>query len=197
MRPGRYPTDVAVTSREHPDASVVDRVDVEVLPFVALETTLAPSVLRAAGRPPEAQVANRGNAPVELALGGDDPEAAFSSGSRPSRLRLEPGAAGAARSVVKARKENRSRADLTRPFRVLAGRRRRLPHRQGTAPSSRRRRGGRRGWQVARPARPPRIVALFLASIYEPARSRLPATARRRRSPPRARTGPRLSRTWC
>jgi len=120
MRPDRYPTDVAVISREQAKASVIDRVVVEVGPFVALETGLAPSVLRG-GREATSKlsVSNRGNAPVELALGGDDPEAALQFRISPSKLRLNPGATGEAKVVVKARKENRSRADLARPFRVL------------------------------------------------------------------------------
>ena len=119
-QPGRYPVDVAVRSAERAAASVVVRVVVDVLPFVALETSLAPSVLRG-GRAATAKlrVTNRGNAPVELALGAEDPETTFEFRVSPSRLRLNPGAAGEATVVVKARKENRSRADLTRPFRVL------------------------------------------------------------------------------
>jgi uncharacterized membrane protein len=120
MRPDPYPVDVAVFSREHPDASVVDRVVVEVMPFVELETGLAPSVLRGGHKATsKLQVSNRGNAPVDLSFGGDDPEAAFQFRVSPSRLRLGPGAAGAATVVVKARRDNRSRADLARPFRVL------------------------------------------------------------------------------
>ena len=121
MRPGRYPVDVAVTSREHPDASVVSSVVVEVMPFVELETGLAPSVLRG-GREATSklQVSNRGNAPADLSFGGDDPEAAFQFRVSPSKLRLNPGAAGKATVVVKARRDNRSRTDMTRPFRVLA-----------------------------------------------------------------------------
>jgi len=169
MRPGRYQADVAVSSREHSDASVVDRVVVEVLPFLALETGLAPSVLRG-GREATAKlrVSNRGNAPVDLSLGGEDPEMAFEYRISPSKLRLKPGAAGNATVVVKARKENRSRTDLTRPFRVLV------------AASDGSRQAGDGTFIQEAPRRRRRwplalallcllgVVGLIVASIYEP-----------------------------
>ncbi len=120
VRPGRYEAEIVVTSREHRDVTTVDRVSVEVVPFVALETGLMPSILR--GRreaTAKLRVSNRGNAPIELALGADDPEAAFEFRVSPAKLRLDPGAAGDATVAVKVRTENRTRADLTRPFRVV------------------------------------------------------------------------------
>jgi hypothetical protein len=120
MQPGRYQADVIVVSRGHPDAAVADRVAVDVAPFVALDASLAPSVLRG-GREARAKlrIANGGNAPLDLKLGGDDPEQAFELRLSPSKLRLGPGKAGDATVAVRARKENRTRADLSRPFRVL------------------------------------------------------------------------------
>jgi len=117
---GRYQADVAVISKEHPAASVVERVAVELLPFVTVEAILSPSVLR--GRreaTSKLTVANRGNVPLELSLSGDDPEAALQFRVSPSTLRLKPGAAGYATVGLKARVENRSRTELARPFRAV------------------------------------------------------------------------------
>jgi hypothetical protein len=160
--------EVALRSARHAAASIVDRVVVDVLPFVALETSLAPSVLRG-GREATAKlrVANRGNARVELALSGDDPELAFEFRVSPSKLRLDPGAAGDATVVVKARTENRSRADLTRPFRVVVAASDGSRHAgEGTfIQEAPRRRPRRRALALLGPLA---VVALFVASIYEP-----------------------------
>jgi hypothetical protein len=119
VRAGEYPADVAVTSREHADASVVERAAVEVAPFIAFETGLAPSILRgAAATATLLHAANVGNAPLELALGGDDPEMALSFGINPPTLRLDPGATADALVVVKPRGPLQSGPDRTRPFRV-------------------------------------------------------------------------------
>jgi hypothetical protein len=120
MKPGRYPVDVAAVSLEARGVSAVEHLDIDVLPMVALEAVLAPSVLR--GRREASSkltVANRGNAPAELSLNGDDPEATLQFRISPAKLKLKPGASGHATVVVRARGDNRSRADLARPFRVV------------------------------------------------------------------------------
>jgi hypothetical protein len=119
-RPGRYEADIVVVSREHPDARIAERVAVEVLPFVALEASLAPSVLRGPreGRA-RLRVANVGNAPVEAVLSGEDPELALEYRFSPGKIRVNPGTTSEASVAIKARRDNRSRADLPRPFRVL------------------------------------------------------------------------------
>lgn len=118
-RPGRYPAEVAVTSRAHPADSVVEVIVVEILPFVALETSLAPSVLRCRREATaRLMISNRGNARVAVVVGGEDPELAFGFRISPSRLRLDPGSGGGAAITVRARSGNRARTDLARPFRV-------------------------------------------------------------------------------
>ncbi|MFH1474366.1 MAG: hypothetical protein ABIG85_00725, partial [Chloroflexota bacterium] len=109
---GEYPVDVAIRSSQHPDGSVVERVTVEVAPFVAFETTLAPSVLRGAEATATLlNATNGGNVTVDLALGGDDPEKAVSFGINPPTLRVNPGATADALVVVKPREPLQSGPD--------------------------------------------------------------------------------------
>ncbi len=120
MQPGPYAAEVAVLSREHPGVSVVERVAVEVLPFVEIEAALTPSTLRGS-RSAKARlgVLNRGNVPTDLALRGEDPESALTFRISPSRLRLRAGETANANVAVRARKDNRTGADLARPMRVV------------------------------------------------------------------------------
>jgi hypothetical protein len=121
VRSGPNPADIAVRSHEHPDASVVERIEVVVAPFVEFETNLAPSVLRGSqAATTTLRASNSGNAPVELSLSAEDPEMAFEFGISPSTLRVEPGATADASVVVTPREALRSGTDRTRPFRVLA-----------------------------------------------------------------------------
>lgn len=119
--PTRQPLEIAVRSAVHPDVVVADRVAVDILPLAAPEVTLAPSVLRGAREATaKVHVANRGNAATEVVLRGDDPELAFELRFSPAKLRVGPGATAHGTVTVRARRENRTRAELARPFRVVA-----------------------------------------------------------------------------
>jgi hypothetical protein len=120
MKPGRYAADVVVASLDRPGVSAVERLAVEVLPFVDMETSLAPSILRGR-REASARltVTNRGNAQAELSFRGEDPEGALQLRISPASLRLKPGASAHPTVHVRARGDNRSRAELARPFRVV------------------------------------------------------------------------------
>ena len=101
-RAGRTVFGVQVRAAENPADSVVEEGSVTVLPFTATTATLTPQTSRGSGRARhDVSVANGGNVPVEVALVPADPDRLLSFEVRPDRLRLEPGATGAARLAVR------------------------------------------------------------------------------------------------
>ncbi len=120
VRAGRYQADIVVLSAEHPDAPVMDCVDVDVAPFLALEATLAPSVLRgSAATSARLRASNAGNVAIDLAFAASDPETAFEFWIEPPTVRVDAGATFDAMVMVKPREPIESGPDRTRPFRVL------------------------------------------------------------------------------
>jgi hypothetical protein len=118
LRPGRYDLVVGVRTRQSPATPITERLDVEVMPFVALETELTPTTVRGA-QPATVRVANRGNAPAELSLSGEDPASALVCRFSPAVLRVPAGSTSTSSLSVALRTAARADAPGPQPFRVV------------------------------------------------------------------------------
>ncbi len=110
---------VGVRSRQHPQASVVERAAVDVAPFVEYSIELAPRVARGSGGATFAVKArNDGNLPISLSLSADDAEQALEFSFSPPVIHVEPGASRFSSLKVRARQTFLVGAARSRPFQV-------------------------------------------------------------------------------
>lgn len=98
---GRMGFGIMIRSREHPDDSTVEEGTLEVGAFQAPAAELIPRTSHGSRRARhELALDNRGNARVEAALEGLDPDRLVKFAFDPPTLSVEPGVAGFARLVV-------------------------------------------------------------------------------------------------
>jgi hypothetical protein len=118
---GVRPFGVRVAGTEDPGDVAVPEGRVEVLPYADVSIELTPRTSHGRGRARhELAVDNRGNAPVPLAVIGDDPDEAVAVTAQPAELTVPPGEAAFVRIRVRAARRRWTGPPATRPFRVAA-----------------------------------------------------------------------------
>lgn len=118
---GVHPFGVQVTGTDQQDDVAVPEGRVEVLPFADVSIELTPRTSHGRGRARhEPAVDNRGNAPVPLAVAGDDPDEAVVVTAQPGEVTVPPGGAAFVRIRVRPARRRWTGPPVTRPFRVAA-----------------------------------------------------------------------------
>lgn len=119
---GVRPFGVRVAGRQ-PEGTTVPEGQVEVLPYADLSVELTPRTSHARwSARHELAVDNRGNAPADLDVTGEDMDEAVVVGTRPDRMVVAPGEAGFVRIRVRPSRRRWTGTPVTLPFRVVAAR---------------------------------------------------------------------------
>ncbi|MEU3454598.1 hypothetical protein ABZ671_13470 [Micromonospora sp. NPDC006766] len=116
---GERPFAVRVIPTETPDAQVVPEATVRVLPFAEIAPEILPRTSRGRrGGRHELSVANRGNVPLGLALGGGDPDNRLTVTIRPPQVTVAPGATAFVQVRARTRRLLWRGHPVTLPFQV-------------------------------------------------------------------------------
>jgi hypothetical protein len=117
---GEVPYAIRVTPSQQPEAVVVPEGVVEVLPFTETTAEVRPrtSAARRTARHVVA-VDNRGNVPLQVKVGGTDPDDAVTVTGRPATLAVGPGQAAFAKVRVEHRRPLWRGQPVTRQFQVI------------------------------------------------------------------------------
>ncbi len=112
---------VRVSSAEDPDVSATLEGRIHVGAFHGLSAELVPTNSQARREcSVSVKLANEGNAPLHVALGGRDPDAALGFGVPSSPIEIPPGQQSAAKLKIRAKRSHRTGSPLTHPFEVSA-----------------------------------------------------------------------------
>jgi hypothetical protein len=117
---GAMPFGVRIVSREDPAGSVVEEGMLDVAAFAETSAELVPRTSRGSrGASHDLAIDNRGNAPLNAAITGFDPDRLLDFDVNPPTIVADPGTAAFAKVNVKARDRFWRGTPKTRPFRVV------------------------------------------------------------------------------
>jgi hypothetical protein len=117
---GSVPFAIRVRSKEDPQGSVAEEGVIEIGHFDDLAAELVPRTTRGRRKATvDLAIDNRGNVPLNAAIGGTDPDAALRFEARPPAVVAEPGTATFSKVEVRPRSRFLRGSPRTHPFQVL------------------------------------------------------------------------------